>query len=199
MLYLVKKGSTVQTANTQEKTRQSPNCLGMVLFLISEFFLFSSLFWTYYQLRAETPVWPPPGVQLNVTLPVINTVILVVSSFTVWLAERAIRKNNRSGLAAGITITMTLGAVFLGITIWEWLHETFRPWSHAYGSIIYTLTGFHALHVFGGIILMLALLLRTLRGRFSANNYLAVGVGSLYWHFVDVIWLIVFTSIFIVR
>lgn len=83
--------------------------------------------------------------------------------------------------------------------MWEWDQESFRPWTDAYGSIFYTLTGFHALHVFGGALLMLALLTRSVRHRFSADNFVAVDVGSLYWHFVDFIWILVFTTIFIVR
>ena len=93
----------------------------------------------------------------------------------------------------------TLGLIFLGITIYEWTSVPFRPWTNAYGSIFYTLTGFHALHVFGGILLILSLLARTLRHRFSAENYEAIALGSLYWHFVDFIWIIVFVTLFIVR
>ena len=173
--------------------------LGMILFLISESFLFGALFWTYYYLRAHSAVWPPAGVELTMELAVINTVILITSSFAIWWGTRAIRHSSRNGLAAGLLATFVLGFIFLIITGWEWTHETFRPWSHAYGSIFYTLTGFHALHVFGGAMLMLALLIRTLRRRFSSTNFLAVEVGSLYWHYVDFIWLIVFVSLFIIR
>ena len=121
------------------------------------------------------------------------------SSAAIWWAGRAIRQGNQKALATGLVVTMGLGLIFLGITIFEWTHEPFRPWTHAYGSIFYTLTGFHALHVLAGIVLMLALLTRSLKGRFSAANFKAVEVGSLYWHFVDFIWIIVFTTLFIVK
>jgi cytochrome c oxidase subunit III len=173
--------------------------LGMVFFLISEAFLFGSLFWTYYYLRAQNPVWPPAGVQLDFNLAVVNTVVLLASSGTIWWSGRAIRKGNNRGLALGLSITLLLAITFLGITIFEWTYEDFRPWTSAYGSIFYTLTGFHALHVFGGVMIMLALLARTLKRRFSSRNLQAVEVGSLYWHFVDFIWLLVFTTLFIVR
>jgi cytochrome c oxidase subunit 3 len=173
--------------------------VGMVLFLISEVFLFGALFWTYYYLRANSPVWPPQGVHLTMELAIANTAVLLASSGTIWWATFAIKRKSRKGLAAGIGLTLILGLTFLSITGWEWTHETFRPWSDAYGSIFYTLTGFHALHVFGGVVLMLFLLIRTLRNRFSATDFLPVEVGSLYWHFVDFIWLIVFTTLFIVR
>ncbi len=172
---------------------------GMILFLVSETFLFGALFWTYYYLRTTSPAWPPQGISLDAGLAIINTIILLASSVTFWWATRAIQKNSRNGLATGLLITILLGATFLTITGWEWVHETFRPWSHAYGSTFFTLTGFHALHVFGGIVFMVFLLIRTLRHRFSATEHVAVDAGSLYWHFVDFIWLIVFTSIFIIK
>jgi cytochrome c oxidase subunit III len=191
----VTKGTSIESENPA----RSPMRLGMVLFLISEAFLFGSLFWTYYYLRSTNAVWPPAGVHLDLNLAVINTIILIVSSGSIWWAGRAIRSGNEKGLALGLAITALLALSFLGITIFEWTHEDFRPWTSAYGSIFYTLTGFHALHVFGGILIMLALFARTVRHRFSSRNYLAVEVGSLYWHYVDFIWLIVFASLFIVR
>ncbi len=193
------KANSLQAASPVRQIEAGRQQFGLVLFLISEVFLFGSLFWTYYYLRVETPVWPPKGVELDMTLAIINTVILLSSSLTIWFGGQAIRKGNRSGLAWGLVATMVLALTFLGITIFEWTHETFRPWTSAYGSIFYTLTGFHALHVFGGVVLMLSLLARTLRGRFTAANSRTVEIGSLYWHFVDFIWLIVFTTLFIVR
>jgi cytochrome c oxidase subunit 3 len=173
--------------------------LGMVFFLISEAFLFGSLFTTYYYLRAESPVWPPVGVRLDPVLAIINTVLLLSSSGTIWWAGKAISKDRESSLATGLSITVILAVAFLGITTFEWTHESFRPWTNAYGSIFYTLTGFHALHVFAGVLLMLSLLVRTLRHEFSAVNHMTVEVGSLYWHFVDFIWIVVFTTLFIIR
>jgi len=177
----------------------SKNYFGMVMFLISEAFLFGSLFWTYYYLRATTQVWPPAGVKPDLMLASINTILLLSSSAVIWWAGRSIRRGNQKALAASLMITMALATIFLGITIFEWIQVPFRPWTHAYGSIFYTLTGFHALHVFCGILLMAALLTRTLKGRFSATNFKAVEIGSLYWHFVDLIWILVFVSIFIVK
>jgi cytochrome c oxidase subunit I+III len=183
----------------KEKAGRSPVYLGMVFFLISEAFLFGSLFWTYYYLRAKSAAWPPAGVTLDSNLAYVNTGILLASSLAVWLAGRSIRHGGQKGLARGLALTICLGMAFLGITGYEWSHETFRPWTQAYGSIFYTLTGFHALHVLAGVLLLLSLLARTLKGRFSAQKYLALEVGSLYWHFVDFIWLIVFTTLFIVH
>ncbi len=195
-----KQSTPVEAANIgTESAPRSPMLVGMVLFLISEAFLFGSLFWTYYYLRASNSVWPPSGVELDLILASINTFILLSSSISIWWAGGAIRRNDEKGLKIGLIITIILGAAFLGITIFEWTHETFRPWTSSYGSIFYTLTGFHALHVFGGIVLMLSLLTRALKHRFSSANFAAVGIGSLYWHYVDFIWLIVFSTLFIVR
>ena len=188
------------TSVSQSQSDQpSRNYFGMVMFLISEAFLFGSLFWTYYYLRATTPVWPPAGVQPDIILASINTLLLLSSSGVIWWAVRSIRQGNRKALAAGLIITMVLGTIFLGITIFEWMQAPFRPWTNAYGSTFYTLTGFHALHVFCGILLMATLLTRTLKKRFSADNFKAVEIGSLYWHFVDLIWIIVFITLFIVK
>lgn len=172
---------------------------GIILFLISEAFLFGTLFWTYYYLKVKSTVWPPQGVALDTTYAAVMTVLLVASSGTIMWAVRSIRRGNEKGLALGIVVTMVLGSAFLGMTVWEWLHESFLPWTHAYGSTFFTLTGFHALHVFAGVILLATLLTRTLRHRFTSKGFVAVETGSLYWHFVDIVWLAVFSTLFIIR
>jgi cytochrome c oxidase subunit III len=177
----------------------NPPYLGMILFLISEAFLFGALFWTYYYSKYQSPAWPPAGVEISPYLAIANTALLLCSSGAIWWGVRAFKKGNEKLLARGILITALLGFAFLGITFWEWTHESFRPWTNAYGSIFYTLTGFHALHVLGGVLLMLALLARTVKHRFTAHNYMPLEVGSLYWHFVDAVWLVVFVTLFIVR
>jgi cytochrome c oxidase subunit 3 len=187
------------SALAKEKSTTSPIKLGMVFFLISEAFLFGSLFTTYYYLRAESPVWPPAGIRLDPVLAITNTVLLLSSSGTIWWAGRALRKNREGGLTAGLAATVILAVGFLGITSFEWTHESFRPWTSAYGSVFYTLTGFHAMHVLAGVLLMLSLLVRTFRHQFSSTNYMTVEVGSLYWHFVDFIWIVVFTTLFVIR
>ncbi len=185
--------------NERIAPRSRPAYLGMIFFLISEVFLFGSLFWAYYYLRAETAVWPPAGVQPNTVLAAINTIFLLAGSGTIWWAVRSIRKGNGKGLAIGLAANVLLGAIFLGITGWEWAHEAFRPWTHAYGSIFFTLTGFHALHVLGGVVFMLILFTQSLRHKYSSRDYTPVEIGSLYWHFVDFIWILVFISIFIIK
>ena len=170
---------------------------GIILFIISEAFLFGSLFWTYYYLRAWTPGWPPE--HPDPVLASINTVVLLPSSYYISRAVSAIQRGNTKGLATWLVVTLSAGVIFLGITVFEWTHESFVPSTNAYGSIFFTLTGFHALHVFGGVLLMAALLNRTLKQRFSAERHVGVEIGSYYWHFVDLVWVFVFATIFIIR
>ena len=170
--------------------------LGMVLFIISEAFLFGSLFLTYYYLRGHTPVWPPAGVELDTPLMVLNTLVLLASSATTQWAVSAAHRGNAGAVSTGLLVSIALGAIFLVFKFWDWYTVPFRPWEHAYGSIFYTLTGFHALHLLGGILLLGALWLRFRRRPVSP---LHVEIGGLYWHYVDAIWLVVFTTIFIVR
>lgn len=172
--------------------------VGMALFLVSETFLFGSLFWAYFWLGGRSPAWPPEGVDVGRLLASVNTALLVSSSVTVWRALRAVRRGDQRGLVLGLAATLVLGAAFLSITGWEWGHENFRPWDHAYGSIFFTLTGFHGAHVLIGLLLLAVLLLRALRRRFSPERHLAVEVGSLYWHFVDLVWVFVFTLFYLI-
>lgn len=188
---------SAEQAVEQLRSEPTPMRWGILLFLISEVFLFGSLFLTYYYLRALTPGWPPE--HPATTLAGINTFFLLSSSVTIWWAGNAISWGSEKGLAWGLATTLLLGLTFLVITVFEWTHEAFRPWTNAYGSIFYTLTGFHALHVFGGVILLSALLTRTLRHRFSPGHHVGLDIGSYYWHFVDTVWIIVFTTIFVVR
>lgn len=191
--------SSAHIAEMEERPGLPRLYVGMLMFLLSETFLFGNLFWTYFYLRAKSPVWPPQGVVLEMPLIALNTVILLTSSVTMQLAINSAGRGNRRGLVNTLIVTMALGAIFLTIKGWEWSHVDFRPWDHAYGSIFYTLTGFHGLHVLAGIGILLALLARTLRLRGSPLAPLHLKVGGLYWHYVDLIWIFVFSSLYIIR
>lgn len=184
---------------SQVQNTKTPMFAGIIAFLCSEGFLFSALFFAFYYLRANNAVWPPQGVTIDLRLGIILTVILLLSSLTVWIAGRFAERGRMAGTSAWLGVTAALGAGFLGITVWEWLNEGFLPSSHAYGAIFFTLTGFHALHVFGGTVVLALLMVRSIRGRYSQGSHIGVTVGSYYWHFVDVIWLLVFTTIFIIK
>jgi heme/copper-type cytochrome/quinol oxidase subunit 3 len=138
-------------------------------------------------------------VHLDAALAAVNTAVLLCGSAVVWWAQGRIRQGKATAASTGLLLASLLGLLFLGITGWEWAHESFRPWTNAYGSIFFTMTGFHALHVFGGAALMLALSIRARRGKYTSAAHTGIEVGALYWHYVDFIWILVFTTLFFIR
>jgi len=179
--------------------------LGMMLFIASEIMFFAGLFGVYFNVRSSTPVWPPEGIDFIEPFPLtaVGTVLLVLSSFTIQWAIWRIRKGDRTGLVRGLAVTLLLGGVFLGIQMYEYYHfvtaYNFGIDSGAYGTLFYTLTGFHGAHVFGGIVGISVILLRALQGQFSARHHIAVEAVSAYWHFVDVVWIALFVTIYLLK
>jgi cytochrome c oxidase subunit 3 len=175
--------------------------LGILLFIVSEVMLFGAFFASYFFIRAvaNDGPWPPDGFELPVLIAGINTVILVSSSFTIHWALEGIRRNNRNALMAGLALTWLLGATFLFIQINEYIHVGFSARDGAFGSIFYGLTGLHGAHVFVGLLLLTFANIRAWRGHFgpAAKDHLGVEVPGIYWHFVDVMWIIVFASVYV--
>ena len=184
-----------------ESARIDQTVLGILLFILSEIMLFASFFAAYFFIRIVTgpETWPPPGVELPVLIAGINTVVLISSSFTVHYALEAIRKDNHEGLKLGLVLTWLLGATFLFIQINEYIHIGFTPRDGAFGSIFFSLTGLHGAHVFVGLLLLTFATIRAFRGHFgpAQKDHLGVEVPGIYWHFVDIMWIIVFASIYI--
>ena len=164
--------------------------LGILLFIVSEVMLFGSFFAAYFFIRVVANVgpWPPDGLTLPKTVALVNTFILVSSSFTVHWALESIRRGNRRGLILGLAATFMLGATFLFIQINEYIHIGFAPYTNAFGSVFYGLTGLHGAHVTVGLILLSFANIRAWRGHFSSDpkKHLGVEVPGIYWHFVDV-------------
>jgi cytochrome c oxidase subunit 3 len=179
--------------------------LGMLLFIGSELMFFAGLFAAYFNARAAAPQWPPEGVTFiqPVPLPLIVTAILVSSSFTMQWAVGRIRKGDRSGMNRAIVVTLVLGIIFLVLQVYDYLElvqeHGFGINSGIYGTLFFTLTGFHGAHVFGGVVGMTVILLRGLSGQFSARHHVAVEAVSAYWHFVDVVWIALFTTIYLLK
>jgi len=177
--------------------------LGMLLFITSEVMFFAGLFAAYFNVRAAAPVWPPIEFQDKLhALPFAGpaTVLLIISSFTCQVGVWAIRKNDRRGLTRAIAVTLTLGAAFLIIQAIDYVNlygEGVRLDSGTFGTTFYTLTGFHGAHVFGGVIMLGVVLYRGLAGQFSGRHYDAVEAASLYWHFVDVVWILLFSLLYL--
>ena len=126
-----------------------------------------------------------------------NTIILVTSSFTMHWALQAIKRGNRAGLQAGLTLTFLLGLTFLLTQIREYSRIGFAPDTDAFGTIFYCLTGLHGAHVFVGLTLLLAATTRAYRGHYSAEAHHGVEIPGIYWHFVDVMWIVVYTTVYI--
>jgi cytochrome c oxidase subunit 3 len=184
--------------------------LGMILFICSEVMFFSGLFAAYFSVRASTVHWPP-GPAEGVPDALAKhfelhaepwyaaglTAILVISSFTCQFAVWAIRRNDRTGFIRNIAVTLVLGIVFLLGQVYDYSTIGFGISDTPFGTTFYTLTGFHGAHVFGGAVMLSVVLYRGLAGQFSARHHDAVEAVSLYWHFVDVVWIALFSTLYI--
>jgi cytochrome c oxidase subunit III len=187
------------TARGQPRQQPSMLAVGTVVWLASELMFFGGLFAAYFTLKAEARQWPPLGVELETLLSAIFTVFLIASSGTMILAVRALERGDRAGMIRWILLTFGLGLLFLANQIREFLTLDFQISSNAYGSIYYLMTGFHALHVAAGLLLMfVALAIATGPGPLARRSPAVDSIGY-YWHFVDVVWIGLFTTIFIIR
>jgi cytochrome c oxidase subunit 3 len=173
--------------------------LGMLLFIISEVMVFGAFFTAYFFIRVVNGAdWPAEGTELPKLIAGVNTLILVSSSLSMHWALESIKKGNRFGLQAGIVTTLLLGVTFLFIQINEYVNIGFAPQDHAQGSIFYGLTGLHGAHVFIGLTLLAFVTIRAFRGHFTPAEHRGVEVPGIYWHFVDVMWVIVYATVYLI-
>ncbi len=177
---------------------EANSMFGFIVFLLSESFIFLSLFAGYIVYKLTTSEWLPPGVSgLEIKAPAINTVVLVSSSFVIYLAERALGRHNVIGFRLFLLATMAMGSYFLLGQAIEWSQLEFGFTTGVFGGIFYLLTGFHGLHVFTGILLQTIILARSfIPGNYDSGHF-GVNATSLFWHFVDVIWIILFVLIYV--
>jgi cytochrome c oxidase subunit III len=182
-----------------QSSRVDAPTLGMLLFIASEIMLFGSFFTIYFFVRVvnNAPEWPPEGFHLPVFVAGVNTVILLTSSFTMHWALQAIKRGNRAGLQAGLVLTLALGLTFLLTQIREYSRIGFAPSDGAFGSVFFGLTGLHGAHVFVGLTLLTFATIRAFRGHFTAEAHRGVEIPGIYWHFVDVMWIVVYTTVYI--
>jgi cytochrome c oxidase subunit 3 len=181
-----------------KSSRVEAPLLGMMLFIISEIMVFGAFFTAYFFIRvAEGNPWPAAGTKLPVQVAGVNTAILISSSFTLHWAQVSIRKGNRFGLKAGMVSTFLLGCTFLFVQINEYANIGFAPQDAAQQSVFYALTGLHGAHVFIGLLLLLFVTIRSFRGHFSPESHQGLEVPGVYWHFVDIMWIIVYSSVYI--
>ena len=181
----------------------SSSLLGMVLFIASEVMFFGGLFGAYFTIRSAAPEWPPPdNPHLSAPYAAVLTAILVTSSVTMQFGVWAIRKNNQRRLILWLGVSLLLGAIFLAMQALEYanlIEEGMTLSSGVFGSTFYTLTGFHGAHVAGGAAFILIVLLRARSGQFTARYHDTVEMASYYWHFVDVVWIGLFSTIYLLQ
>ncbi|NER36814.1 MAG: heme-copper oxidase subunit III [Oscillatoria sp. SIO1A7] len=172
---------------------------GVIVFLIAESMIFLGLFAAYGTFRLVAPEWPPEGTpEMELLLPGVNTIILITSSFVMNRGNKAIKENNVAGLRIWFGITAAMGAIFLCGQLFEYFHTGFGLADNIFTSTFYVLTGFHGLHVGFGLLLILAVLARSLKAdRYSSEHHFGPEAAELYWHFVDVIWIILFGILYL--
>jgi cytochrome c oxidase subunit 3 len=174
-----------------------PVLFGLALFLASETMFFAGLFAVWFTLRQDTQPWPPGGIELDPVLAAAGTVVLVVSSATIVAAMRAMRARRLPAMRGWVWATIALGGGFLAFEVADWIRQPFWIDTNAFGSIFFALTGFHALHVSIGLLFLVVLLVRIARGAYDAGPEQGPEAISYYWHFVDVVWVLVFTTIWV--
>ncbi|MBA8901510.1 MULTISPECIES: cytochrome c oxidase subunit 3 [unclassified Phyllobacterium] len=185
---------------------------GMIMFIASEVMFFVAWFWAFFDAslfpgEAEQVaraaftggIWPPKGIEVldPLHLPLYNTIILLLSGTTVTWAHHALIHNDRKGLISGLTLTVLLGMLFSFVQGYEYAHAPFAFKDSIYGATFFMATGFHGFHVIIGTIFLLVCLLRSMRGDFSPQKHFGFEAAAWYWHFVDVVWLFLFFSIYV--
>ena len=176
--------------------------LGMFLFIASEAMLFGAFFTAYFFVRVVNPSRATPRGRRRrsssrSSSPAVNTAILVTSSFTIHWAMQSIKRNDRNGLRAGLVCTILLGPAFLLTQLVEYAHVGFNTSDGAFASVFFGLTGLHGAHVFVGLSLLSVAAVRAFRGHYSAEHHHGVEIPGIYWHFVDVMWIIVFFAVYV--
>jgi len=170
------------------------------LFLATEVMFFTGLIGTYIVLRMGTETWPNPDMRLEVDLTALNTFILITSSWMMVRSLHAIQQGDREGMKKWLLWTILGGCVFLGVQIYEYIHmwaDGRRPNVDIFWSTFYAMTGFHGFHVFVGIVWLICAYIAALRGAYTKENYLRLELAGLYWHFVDLVWVLLFTIVYL--
>ena len=208
--------STAQAIEIRRVDQISQGKLGIWLFLLMDGLSFATILIGAAYLRTNGAPWPQAGTLLNVPLTAVNTIILLFSSLTMMLALQAVRAEDQNAFRKNLLLTFILGAAFLGIQAYEYAHfivggdhlksvlsaagfdgHYFRPNSSIYAACFYGATGFHGLHVLAGLIFMIYIMIRAYKGRWSSANHGRVEILTLYWHFVDLMWMFVFTVVYL--
>ncbi|HEY1522422.1 MAG TPA: cytochrome c oxidase subunit 3 [Solirubrobacteraceae bacterium] len=172
--------------------------LGMLLFIMSEVMIFGAFFTAYFFIRVVTKdPWPAHGTVFPEGPTGVNTGILLASSLTLHWALVSVKKGNRFGLKAGMVATFLLGLTFLTLQVNEYIHLGFAPHDSAQATVFYSLTGLHGAHVVVGLGALIMVTVRAFRGHYTADEHQGMEVPGIYWHFVDIMWVIVYTAVYV--
>jgi cytochrome c oxidase subunit 3 len=192
--------STVELTRDERVVRQTSGpVLGMVVFVASEAMFFATFFGAYFTIYSVNPVWPPAGFpHLKPELATILTVLLVASSVTLQIGVRAIRRDRERTMLVWLGLTILLGAGFLGLQLYDYSLLGFGVRDGIFGSLFYVMTGLHMAHVFGGVVFLALVLVQGAGGQLTYAHHDSIEAGSIYWHFVDVVWICLFTTFYLV-
>ena len=190
-----------QEAVTGHHGHPDHRMFGVFVFLIADSMTFLGLFVAFMIYRTIMPAWPPEGTpELELLVPIINTAILVTSSFVMHKGQDALKKGDISGLQLWFGITALMGLAFLFGQGYEYFHAEFGLTTNLFTSCFFALTGFHGLHVATGVLLILSVLWRSReKGHYSSTSHFGVEAAEIYWHFVDVIWLVLFVLVYLIN
>jgi len=176
--------------------------LGMWVFLVSEVMFFTALIGSYIILRWGTNApWPEPKTVLAIPVTALNTFILICSSVSMVKAYAAAVKDDQRGLKRWLLTTVVGGGTFVGVQVREYIHlvgKGFLPSSGLFGASFYTMTGFHGFHVTCGVLSMIWVTIRAFRGKYEGGKFQGIETIGLYWHFVDLVWIILFTIVYLI-
>jgi heme/copper-type cytochrome/quinol oxidase subunit 3 len=177
--------------------RRSSGWFGVWMLVATEAALFAYLLFAYFYLALQTHrPWPTGGLP-SLGLSAGNTLILLSSSVAAWWGERGLRRGAKRQLTLGMSAAFVLGGTFAGVQLLEWHSKSFTFNSDLYGSLFFTITGFHLAHVVVGLAVLAALAVWSALGYFDATRRDTVAIGALYWHFVDAVWLFVFATLYV--
>ncbi|TAK35184.1 MAG: heme-copper oxidase subunit III [Chloroflexota bacterium] len=199
-VHLPARGEGAAAIEAPVEIRRDASWWGLVWFIATEAVFFANLIAGYLYLRASSTTWPPVGTpQPELLFPIVNTIILLLSGVPAYFAQRAIKRGNFRGLQIGLVLAAVMGAIFLAGQGYEYMILGLAFGDNTFATGFFVLTGFHGLHVIVGIGLLITVTIFSMRGGYSARNAFPVEVASTYWHFVDVVWIFLFTTLYLAR
>ena len=205
MSHLIPEQQVSESFAIPSPSREGWGRLAMWLFLASDGMTFGGLLMGHLVLRAQNTDWPSPADHLALTLGAVMTALLLGSSVTMVKALLAVRENARQRFSRFLLLTISAGVLFLLLQAYEWNHllhtgmtASMNPWgAPLFGATFYTFTGFHGLHVLGGVIYLSCILINGRKKTVLAAYHDRVEIAGLYWHFVDMVWISVFTCVYL--